>query len=73
MGVKVGGQLFGVKVGVKFQVKVGGVKVRGLGQGSRSWGQGWGSLLGVKVRGRGSRSGELGSDGQWGLVGGGWR
>ena len=45
--------------------------------GSRSGGQGRGSLTGVKVWGRGSRSGggglrsgELGSDGRWCLVGG---
>ena len=52
-----------------------GVKVRGQGQVHDRWSQGRGSMPGVKVRGvvnvkgRGSRSGGLRSDGQWGEVG----
>ena len=78
------GQGLGVKVGVKVVVKVGvkvvgqgrGVRVRVMIGGHKVWGEGRGSMLGVKVRGvvkvmgRGSMSGGLGSDGQ---VGGGWR
>ena len=62
MGVKVRGQCHGVKV----RVMIGGHKV---------WGQGRGSMLGVKVRGvvkvmgRASMPGGLGSDGRWGEVG----
>ena len=78
------GSRFWVKVGVKVVVKVGGQsqgsKSWGQGKGHDRWsqglGQGWGSMSGVKVRGvvkvmgRGSMSGGLGSDGGWG---GGWR
>ena len=62
-----------VKVGVKGQGC--GVKVRVMIGGHKVWGQGWGSMLGVQVRGvvkvmgRGSMPGEMGSDGRWGEVG----
>ena len=51
----------GSRSGVKFGVKDRGLNVRGQGQGE---GEGVGSL------GGGLRSGGLGSDGRWGLVGG---
>ena len=77
------GQGLGVKVEVKVVVKVGvkvmgqgpGVKVRVIIGGHKFWGEGRGSMLGGKVRGvvrvmgRGSMSGGLGSDGQVGEVG----
>ena len=64
--VKVLGQGQGQGRGVNVRVMIGGHKVLG---------QGLGSMLGVKVRGvvkvmgRGSMPGVLGSDGRWG----GWR
>ena len=83
MGVKVWGQglgkgqVIGVKVRVKFVVKVGEVKVGGSRSGIKIVGSRSGDKFrgqcqeeGVKVRGRGSRTEELGSDGRWGLVGG---
>ena len=77
-------QGLGVKGGVKVVVKVGGqgqggqchgVQVRVMIGGHKVWGQGRGSMLGVKVRGvvkvmgRGSMPGGLGSDGRWLEVG----
>ena len=70
-GVQVGGQGLGrghglgVKVGVKVSGQGQGHDWWTQGQGSRSWGQGQGM---VKVMGRGSMSGGLGSDGRWGRL-----
>ena len=73
----------GVMVGFQVRGQGLGAKVGGQGQGSRSWGQcqghdrwsqGRGSMSGVKVRGvvkvrgRGSRFGRLGSDGRLGRL-----
>ena len=55
-----GGQGRESRSGVKVRVKIGGHKV---------WGQDRGSMLGVKIMGRGSMPGGLGSGGRCGEVG----
>ena len=73
-GSRFGGQGQGQSCG-QGQGSMSWVKVRVMIGGHKVWGYGWGSILEVKVSGvvkvmgRGSMPGGLGSDGRWGEVG----